>query len=513
VSSHLPGRPTSLWVDTAPETDYPRLQGEESCEVVVIGAGITGLATAAFLDEAGIDVTVLEAGRVARGATGYTTAKLSSLHGLIYTQLRSRFGEDGARTYGEANQAGLERIVALSQEGGIDCDLRRRANYTFAESPQGAEAVEQEASIAAALGLPASFVTETPLPFPVAGAVRFADQAEFHPRKFAVGLAERLSGRGCDIFERSPALQVNEGNRCRVETAHGAVTVDRVVVATHFPFLDRGLFFARMHPERSYSVAVRIPGAVPDGMFITASSPTRSIRAHPVGGGELLLVGGEGHKVGQGGPTTERYRRLVDYARERFDASSVEYRWSTQDNITVDGAPYIGPLAPRSRRIYTATGFRKWGLAQGVAAAMILADALLGRDNPWASFYDSNRFKPLAAASDLIKENANVGFHFFADRLTRRARARPLDLEPGQGKVVSENLRQIAVSRNADGDGRDGGYVAVSARCTHMGCIVNWNDAERTWDCPCHGSRFAPEGAVLQGPAVRPLEPVAVPGG
>ena len=511
MTGELPARTASLWVQTSGETDFPTLAGGEAVDVAVVGAGITGLATAALLAQEGANLAVIEAGKVAHGATGYTTAKLSSLHGLIYTKLRSGFGGDGARAYGQANQAGLERIVRLSDELGIDCDLRRRANYTFTESPDEVESLEEEATLARALGLPASFVTDTPLPFAVAGAVRFDDQAEFHPRKFANGLAQALSDRGGRIFENSPAVDVSEGSPCRVETKRGTVTADQVVVATHFPFLDRALFFARMHAERSYSIAARIPGRAPEGMFITASSPTRSIRAHPVDDGELLLVGGEGHKVGQGGSTSERYRRLVAYAQERFEAQSIEYRWSTQDNISVDGVPYIGALTPRSRRVYTATGFRKWGLAQGVAAAMILTDAILGRENPWASFYDSNRFKPAAAASELIKENANVGFHFFADRLTRRARATPLNLQPGEGKVVSERLRQIAVSRDVDAQGADGGYVAVSARCTHLGCIVNWNDAERTWDCPCHASRFAPDGTVLQGPAVHPLEPRGTP--
>ena len=239
-------------------------------------------------------------------------------------------------------------------------------------------------------------------------------------------------------------------------------------------------------------------------MFLSASPPTRSIRAHPDEDGELLLIGGEGHKVGQGGDTDEHYRQLAEYSHERFDAGAIEYRWSTQDNMPIDGLPYIGRLTPRSRRLYTATGFRKWGIAQAAAAALILRDAVSGRESPWASLYDPKRFNPRAAGKEFVKENANVALHFFADRLTKRARASKLDeLGPGQGRIVSDGGRQLAVSRDDAG-----ALQALSARCTHLGCIVSWNQAEQSWDCPCHGSRFALDGRVLQGPAVNALRKV-----
>jgi nitrite reductase/ring-hydroxylating ferredoxin subunit len=246
---------------------------------------------------------------------------------------------------------------------------------------------------------------------------------------------------------------------------------------------------------------VEIDDEPPAGMFISASSPTRSIRTHPVDGRELLLVGGEGHKVGQGHPTAPRYRTLWEFAREHWHPRDVRYRWSTQDNLPVDGLPYIGRLTPRSRTTHIATGFRKWGLAMGVTAGAILADAVLGRSSPYASAFDPNRVPPRSSLTDLVSENANVGFHFFADRLTRRGRA-SAELKPGEGRVVTRGGRQIAVSRD-----RDGVLRSVSARCTHLGCIVDFNDAEQSWDCPCHASRFALDGTVLQGPAVHPLGP------
>jgi glycine/D-amino acid oxidase-like deaminating enzyme/nitrite reductase/ring-hydroxylating ferredoxin subunit len=498
----------SLWLHTAQSREFPALEGDLAVEVAVVGGGIVGLSVAQLLVEEGLDVAVIDAGRVGRGVTAGTTAKISSLHGLIYARLESSFGEEGARIYGEANEAGLRHIAATADALGIDCDLRPRPNYTYADSRDDLGKIEDEVEAAGRAGLPASYVDDVPLPFDVAGAIRFDDQAEFHPLKYLFGLAARLSEQGCRIFEHTGATGVSDGAPATIETKRGSVRADHVVVTTHFPFLDRGLFFARVHPERSYAVAGPAPGAVPEGMFLSAGQPTRSIRFHPGAGGELVLVGGEGHKVGQGGPTGRRYAVLEEFARQHFGVESFEYRWSTQDNMPLDGVPYIGALTPVSKRLYVATGFKKWGLAHAGAAAMILRDALLGRDNAWASLYDASRLGPLSSVSPFIKENLNVAFHFFADRVTRRSLAPAADLAPGDGRVLARRERQVAVSRDMEGVLR-----AVSARCTHLGCIVNWNDAERSWDCPCHGSRFAPDGTVLHGPATQPLQPEPPPDG
>jgi Rieske Fe-S protein len=277
------------------------------------------------------------------------------------------------------------------------------------------------------------------------------------------------------------------------------VRAEHVVVATQIPFLDRGLYFARTRPERSYAIAVRLRSPAPEGMFLSTEQPAHTIRAHPVDGGELLIVGGESHKTGQGGDTAARYRRIEAWARERFDVDTAEYRWSTQDYMPADGLPFIGRLWPFSDRVLTATGFKKWGLAQAAAAAEVLRDAVLGQHNPLAELYDPNRLNLRAAATGVLKEGLDDGAHLVVDRVFRRARASTA-LRPGEARVVSHRGRQLAVARD------DSGRVhAVSARCTHLGCIVAWNSAERSWDCPCHGSRFAVDGSVLQGPAVNRL--------
>ena len=496
----LPGQPASLWMETGGESAYPPLTGEPRVDVAVVGAGMTGVVAAVLLKEAGATVALVDSRRVAAGVTGFTTAKVSSLHGTIYDSLTSSFGEDGARAYGEANEAALAWIAEQVTARGIDCDFRRRDNYTYAAEESSRETVEKEAEAAIRLGLPAAFVEDVPLPYPVAGAVRFADQAEFHPRKFLLALAATIPGGGSHVFEDSRVTSIDDGNPCRVEAEGGAVVADHVVVATHFPIVDRSLAFARIHPERSYCLAARIAGEPPEGMFISADSPTRSVRAHSSPEGTWLIVGGEGHKVGQAPDTDDRYRHLADFANEHWDVTEIEYRWSTQDNMSVDGVPLVGKATPISRRLYIATGYAKWGLTNGTAAAMILADAILGRENPWASTFASNRFKPLAGGKDFVKENLNVATRFVGDRLTKGAGSLA-DLARGEGMIVRHEGERVAAYRD-----EDGGLHAVSPVCTHLACHVTWNRAERSWDCPCHGSRFDVDGRVLQGPAVRDLE-------
>jgi glycine/D-amino acid oxidase-like deaminating enzyme/nitrite reductase/ring-hydroxylating ferredoxin subunit len=500
---HLDGRLSSLWMDTSESPGYPVVAHDLAVDVAVVGGGITGITTALLLKEAGATVAVLEARSVGSGTTGYTTAKVTSLHRLIYSELESSFGEDGARAYGEANQAGLDQIVGFVDDLGIDCDLRRKPNYTYAPGPDEVQDVRHEAELATRLGLPATFTTETDLPFDVAGAVRFEDQAEFHPRRYVLALAAAIRGGGSHVFEHTRVLSVSQGSPCSVMANGHTVTAGTVVVATGMPILDRGLYFARESPRRSYCVAVRVRGDAPQGMYISAGEPTRSIRSHPVRGGELVVIAGEGHKPGTGDPPGS-YRRLVEWAHRHFDVEAVEYRWAAQDYMPADGMPYVGRLWPLSGSVLTATGFRKWGLANGTAAAMMLRDRIEGRDNPWASTFDSTRIKSLAAARGIAQEGLEDAWHLVADRIRKRAGAH--DVGPGEGRVVSAGRRQVALSRDDDGV-----LHSVSARCTHLGCIVSWNPAERTWDCPCHGSRFESGGAVIQGPAVRPLPPASPP--
>jgi glycine/D-amino acid oxidase-like deaminating enzyme/nitrite reductase/ring-hydroxylating ferredoxin subunit len=489
----------SIWVATTPETDYPALTADVEVDVAVVGAGIAGVTAAVLLKRAGKLVALLDAKRIVRGATGYTTAKVTAGHGVVYTQLADAFGEDGARIYAESNQAAVERIAEL----GTDCDFERKDNYVVAEKPEEREQVEREAETMRRLGLPASFVTETPLPYGVAGAVRLENQAQFHPRKYLLALAETIPGEGSHVFENTRARFVNASEPCVVETEQGNVRATDVILATHLPFMDRGLFFAKAHPHRSYAVAAPIdPAKAPDGMFINAGQPTRSVRTIRDGDRLLIQTGGQGHKPGlPGEEESERYDVLEAFLREHWpDAGPVEYRWSTQDYMSVDRVPFVGRLNRRSKHVFVATGFNKWGMTAGTVAAEILSDTMLGRENPWASFYDSHRLDLRASAPKLVSENAQAGLMFFRQRLARGEKRPPAELAPGEGALLNIGGLKRAVYKDESGE-----VHVLSPVCRHLWCYVEWNEAERTWDCPCHGSRYTGEGRLIQGPSVQDL--------
>jgi glycine/D-amino acid oxidase-like deaminating enzyme/nitrite reductase/ring-hydroxylating ferredoxin subunit len=486
----------SLWFDTGePPSAYPALDGERRADVAVIGAGITGMTAALLLARAGRSVVVIDQHVVAGGTTGHSTAKVTSQHGPIYQTLRGTHGRGAARRYAEAMEAAKEQIAGA----GVECGFRRRAAYVYGSEESHLGQLEREADVARQAGLPATFVEAAPLPFPTYGAVRFDDQAEFDPRAYVAGLARQLVETGAEIFEHTRARQVHEGAPCRVVTERGTLIADDVVVATLMPFLDRGGFFTRAHARRSYIVTARIAEPPPDGMFISAGSPTRSLRAHRFGGEELLLVGGEGHHVGSTEAQPERYEKLVEFARRHWDVRSIEHGFSAQDFSPDDHVPYAGRLHPRSKHVYVATGLNKWGITAGPAAATVIADAILGRANDWSGLFSSTRVR-LQEAPRFVLENSRVGFRFFAERVRHRG-TRPIeDLAPGEGAIASAAGKKVAGFRDDDGT-----LHAVSSRCTHLGCQVVWNAAERSWDCPCHASRFDVDGTVLNGPAVKPL--------
>ncbi len=490
----LPGRHESFWMETTAETSYPPLPGNLETDVVVVGGGITGITTAFLLKQAGYAVALIEAGRICRGVTGHTTAKVTSLHRLIYAELIDRFGSRQAQQYAEANQAAIETVASVVREYDIPCSFERKPAYTYAESEESRNLVAAEADAARSLGLPATFVEEVPLPGRTYGAVVVENQAQFHPLKYLLHLASLVPGDGSQIFENTRAIEVQDGG--------GRCTVRAGVLATHYPFYDSpGFYYARMEPSRSYVLGLRIDEPFPDGTFINAEGPTHSWRSQPTGDGELVLVTGMEHRAGESVDTREHYRDLEAYVRSIYPVRSVDYRWSAQDYITNDGVPYIGPLAEGHENIYIATGFRKWGMTNGTVAATILTDMIRGRASPWAEVYAPDRFKPAASARRFLVHNIEVAEKYIGGVISRPA-GDLADVPPGEGRVLMIEGQKAGVFRD-----REGRVHAVNPTCTHMGCVAAWNSAEETWDCPCHGSRFDADGKVIHGPAVKDLKP------
>jgi glycine/D-amino acid oxidase-like deaminating enzyme/nitrite reductase/ring-hydroxylating ferredoxin subunit len=483
----------SLWLAGPARPSFPVPGTERAFDVLVLGGGITGLTTALLLKQQGAKVAVIEAGRVGSGATGNSTAKVTALQGTMLSTITRTRGADIAAAYAEHSLVAVEMVANLVAELGIDCDLQRRTAYTVAQHDRELSAVEQETDAARAAGLPVHATRETDLPIDVEGAVRLDRQLELHPLSYARGLAAAIDSDGSRVFEQTRALSVEEGRPVRVMTTHGELSGERVVVATHYPIWDRGLYFARLEAMRSYCIAARVRGEPSRSMSITAGSPTWSFRS----AGDLMIVCGQGHPAGARNTGPDRFTALEDYARRHWDVIEITHRWSAQDAVPYDRTPMIGTYTPVTSRMFVATGFSKWGLSSGTMSAMLLAAQIAGEKVP-TEVFNPHRLS-LRTLPTLARMNMKVAVDIVGDRLLP-GQGSAQQTAPGQARVVRSGTERTGVYRDEDGE-----LHAVSLRCTHLGCLVRFNAAERSWDCPCHGSRFDVDGAVLEGPAVHPL--------
>ncbi|MGW0844504.1 FAD-dependent oxidoreductase [Streptomyces sp. NPDC002787] len=495
----------SYWIESAPqEGAYPPLDGELIVDVAVVGAGIAGISTAWELARRGKRVALLEADRVASGVTGHTTAKVSALHTMIYDRLRRTRGAEAAALYARSQTEAIRHAAATVKELEIACDWEDTAAYTYAEDEGRVAELRAEAEAAREAGLPAEFVTETGLPFPVAGAVRVEEQAQFHPRKYLLALVGDLVRQGASVHEGTRVVRLKEGSPCRLTTEAGyTVTAGDVVVATHYPVFDRAMLFTRLSPRRELVLTAPIPAeADPHGTYITQEQRTRSVRTAPYGDGRRLLILTGEHFTPGTADVDERFALLGDWAVDRFGPLDFTHRWATQDNDSTDSVPLVGPFHAGSRHSWVATGFGGWGMSGGIMAGRLLAEQITGHKAPWSDLYDPRRvLSAVREAPSFLKHQAQVARHFVGDRLSPPGDTSVESIAPGDGAVVRLYGHHCAVHRDDDGV-----IHAVSARCTHMGCLVGFNRAERTWECPCHGSRFDPEGNIVQGPATKPLE-------
>lgn len=489
----------SYWIASTPSPRFKPLEGKRTFEVCIIGAGITGMTAALLLARQGKSVAVLERWEVGAGESGYTTAHLTELVDGRYDKLRSKFGKSEARMVRQASRAAMDRIAGFVREEQIACQLEELPLFLYSEDERGVAGLEKEAEAAGEAGMEVTLSASAPLPFPVKRAARFERQAQFHPREYLRGLARALTQLGGEIFEHSRVTAIHDGTPCRVETELGEVTATSVLDLAHVPLGNKVVPYTRQAAYRSYAIGVTVSEAPARALFQDCDDPYHYTRTVAFPGGTLLIIGGEDHKTGSERDTATHHERLESYARERWSVEEVLYRWSGQINEPADGLPFIGK-SPHSEGLFMATGYSGNGMTWGTFAGMLLCDLLTGQPNPYAELLSPARIKPLAQAAAFLQENADSARHFVADRFKRAEVSSPAEIPPGQGAICKLKGDKVAIYRDTSG-----AIHALSPVCPHLGCHVAWNGAERSWDCPCHGSRFSPEGQVTNGPALQDL--------
>ncbi len=494
-------RSKSIW--GAPGIPAEQLQGDLETEIAVVGSGVAGMSVAYELASAGKQVTVLDRGAIGGGMTARTTAHLSSYSDDGFRELIKVRGLEAAKGWRQSQAAAITRIETIQRELGADCDFRRLDGYLFLAPDTDPTVIDAELVASAQVGMLA--VRHEGVPFTgeeKTPALRFPDQATFHPLKYLAALAAAIDRAGGRLFASTPVVSVEESSAgVEIVTLGGAhVRAQAAVVATNAPINDRFAIHSKQAPYRTYAVAFEIPrGSIPDALYWDTLDPYHYVRLQP-GEGEfdLLIVGGEDHKAGESNNGDERILSLTHWTRERAPALGQEVaRWSGQVLEPMDYTAFIG-RNPGEKRVFIATGDSGQGMTHGALAGLLIADLILSSDSVWAPIYEPAR-KPLKAMGEFIRENATAAKNY-AQYLTRGEKSSVDELLPGEGAIVGNGLAKIAAFRDEDGS-----LHQRSASCTHLGCHVSWNSFERCWDCPCHGSQFAPDGEPLNGPAISPL--------
>ena len=490
----------SVWAASAPLAKYPPLQENLHTDACIVGAGISGLTTAYALAKAGREVVVLDDGPVAGGMTQATTAHITNMHDDRYFEVEKLHGREGARLAADSHTAAIERIETIVRQERIDCDFTRLDGYLFLAEGDKRETLERELDAARRAGLRAvDLVERAPFTsFDSGPALRFPNIAQFHPLKYLAQLAQAITRLGGRIYTDTHVGALEGGVPAVIQTREHVVSAEAVVVATNVPINDRVTIHTKQAPYMTYVIAARVPDhAVPHVLAWDTGDPYHYIRRY----GDLLIVGGEDHKTGQAHDTTQRYERLERWARQRFPIMGpVEFRWNGQVMETQDYLAFIGRNPMDHDNVYIVTGDSGMGITHGTIAGMLISDLILGRSNPWAKLYDPGRVR-IGAAADFVRENSNVALQY-TEWLTGGDVSSADQIKPGSGAIVRKGLEKIAVYRDAQG-----ALHERVAACPHLGCIVQWNAAATSWDCPCHGSRFDAYGKVINGPANHDLAP------
>jgi len=500
LTAHQTGE--SLWIATTELPGFPKLDRDISVDVCIVGAGIAGLTTAYLLAASGQKIVLLDNGTIGSGQTQCTSAHLSNVLDARYFEIEQLHGADGARLAAASHTAAIERIARIVTEGAVDCEFRRVDGYLLAASDYDHGILEHEYAAAVRAGLAVEQLTHAPLPhFDRGRCLRFAQQAQFHPLKYLVHLANAVAAERGRVFCQTRAKQIEGGSQARVVTEAGPVVkCKHIVVATNTPVNDLVAIHTKQAPYLTYVIGARVAkGAVETALYWDTADPFHYVRLEPGAPGsdfDILVVGGEDHKTGQASDVEERHDRLLAWARDRFPiiSNEVEYRWAGQVMESFDGLAFIGRNPLDKDNVYIATGDSGNGLTHGTIAGMLIRDLILDRPNPWTDLYDPSR-KMTGSLLEYAVENLNVATQY-TDWLTPGEVGSPDEVLPGHGAIMRSGMNKIALYRDPDGK-----LTKLSAVCPHLGCLVTFNSVEQTWDCPCHGSRFKADGAVVNGPA------------
>ena len=492
----------SYWNKEKIKTETESLRNRVETDVCIIGGGLTGLTTGYYLSKAGKNIVILEKNNISEHVSGHTTGKITSQHGLIYKYLIDSKGKNFAQKYYEANENAINNIEKIVKEEKIDCDLERQDSYVFTQDKTEVEKIKMEVDAVKSFGGQAEFVNDIDFIKECKGAIKFKNQAQFHPKKYANGLCTAILKNNGKIYENSKALGIeNRNGKFLVQTKDGEVISKYLVIATHYPILNSlGYYFFKMYQSMSYAIMCNTDRKIFEGMYINSEQPTISLRNVKTEDGRRFLVVGSDHKTGSKIDLKDSYSFLENIAKEMYSDAKVEYKWNTEDCITLDKIPYIGEFSKFMTNAYIGTGYNKWGMSSSNIAGKIISDEILGIENEYKEVFKATRVEPLKNIKEvesMLKETTN-------SLIINKFKIPPETMESvkrGEGKIVSVEGQKVGIYCDKNGE-----YFAINPVCSHLGCELSWNNLSNTWDCPCHGSRFNYKGESIEAPSIKKLQ-------
>lgn len=493
----------SYWIQSTKniEKKYPELNSNIKADVCIIGGGITGISIGYELVEKGINVAILEKDQIGKKTTGNTTGKITSLHGLFYKYLTQSNGKEFAKKYLKANEEAIKNIKNIIDKENIECDFEYQDSYVYTEKEEEVEKISEEVEILNDIGFNCTFEEQSELPFKILGAIKFENQAQFNIMKYLLGLAECIEKKEGRIFENSKVYDLKkQNNGYIVYSDNGTVECKDVIIATHYPIINSpGFYFLKMYQSMSYAIAVETNSKIFDGMYINSELPTKSFRSIKDGDKRLLLIVGSDHKTGEKIDLSNSYKDLEKVAKQLYPDCKVKYRWYTEDCITLDKIPYIGEFSNFMPNVYVATGYKKWGITTSNIAANIIKDKILNNDNEYEEIFRATRMEPIKnikEVENMLKETTNS---LIINKI-KIPNDKISDINKEDGKIIEIDGKKVGVYKDEKGE-----LYAVNPVCSHLGCELSWNNISKTWDCPCHGSRFDYKGKSIYSPSIKDL--------